>query len=439
MSKAGPYTVLALIITLPLVILSTLTPTVLAQSLTYTYRLDSSGVATVTIIATNLSGLYTYQLRLDRGVIPETVSIVNATTGEPVPTNLTGDVLTIYLMNMTSSVIITYTAVVGNLTAEGYVDAVVSPQGPSNIVLPNGAALLYFNGSPSITMKGSVIVLTYSTAGTYEVRYLLPPPPTTTTTTKPITTTTTTTATTTTTPTKTSTTPTTTKTTTTPKTTTASVTTTTCTTPSTTSTTTTSIKTTLTTSKTSITTATKTTLTTTTKAATHAVTSTKSMTTSLTTNKTITKSTTTPTKSITTTSPATSKSVTTTTTPKPSGPTIPTGLIAGVVAAIVAASIIASLIRRRGARSTQAASVPMEIVKEELDERDAEILKALKEESMNISALAKKLGLSKSVVWRRANKLSRLGLITKVEEGGKVVLRITDEGIRALEELFKGG
>lgn len=431
MSKARLHTVSALIIILLLVILSTLTSIVLAQSLTYTYRLDSSGVATVTIIATNLSGLYTYQLRLDKGVIPETVSVVNATTGEPVPTNLTGDVLTIYLMNMTSSVIITYTAVVGNLTAEGYVDAVVSPQGPSNIVLPNGAALLYFNGSPSITMKGLVIVLTYSTAGTYEVKYLLPPPPTTTTTTKPITTITTTTATTTTIPTKTLTTPTTTKTTTTPKTTTTSVTTTSRTTLLTTSTTTTPIKTTLTTSKTSITTVTKT-ATTATKVATHAVMTTKPMTTSLITSKPTTKS-------ITTTSPVTSKSVTTTTTLKPLGPTIPTGLIAGIIATIVAASIIVSLIRRRGTRSTQVASVPMEVVKEELDERDAEMLKALKEESMNISALAKKLGLSKSVVWRRANKLSRLGLIIKVEEGGKVILKITDEGIRALEELFKGG
>ncbi len=445
MDKIGLYIALILSIALPLIILSTLAPIVLAQSQTYTYRLDSSGVATVTVIATNLSGLYTYQLRLDKGVIPETVSVVNASTGDPVPINLTGNLLTIYLMNITSSVIITYTAVVGNLTTEGYVDAIVSPQGPSNIVLPNGAALLYFNGSPSIAMKGSVIVLTYSTAGTYEVKYLPPPPSTTTTTAKPVTTTITTsttsatvtsTTTTTTAPTKTSitvtkTTATTSKTTTVPTTTSIRTTSPVTTAPLT--------KTTVTTSKalpTTITTKTSTT----TKAVTHIVTtSTKPTTTSSlsVTSKTATKLTTTATTVKTIASPVTSKSVTTA--PKPSGPTIPTGLIAGVVAAIVVASIITSLIRRRGTRSTQAASVPMEVVKEELDERDAEILKALKEESMNISALAKKLGLSKSVVWRRANKLSRLGLITKIEEGGKVILKITDEGIRALEELFKGG
>ncbi len=428
-----------------------LTPSlVTAESLTYTYRLDTSGVATVTVIATNLSGLYTYTVLLDKGVIPETVSVINASNGEPVPTNLTGNKLTIYLMNMTSSVIITYTAVVGNLTTEGYVVAVVSPQGPANIVLPKGAALLYFNGSPSISMKGSVIVLSYSGAGTYEVKYLPPPPPTTTTTTTTTATVTkslTTTATATTTPTKSATSTTTTTTTSaTPVTTTATktVTTSTTTVTSKSATTTTSVSTTSPTTTKSLTTTSLSTTSTTKPLTTTLKTSTTSPTTTSTVAS-VSTGTTVRTKSAVVktskASPVTTKTTTTpstTTTPKPSGPAIPTGLIAGVVAAIVAASIIASLLRRRP-RTAQATSVPMEVIREELDERDAEILKALSEESMNISALAKKLGLSKSVVWRRANKLSRLGLISKVEEGGKVILKITNEGIKALDNILKGG
>ncbi len=71
---------------------------------------------------------------------------------------------------------------------------------------------------------------------------------------------------------------------------------------------------------------------------------------------------------------------------------------------------------------------------EELDERDYEILKALKESTETISSLARKLGLSKSVVWRRVQKLLRLGLISKEDKGGRTYLSITEEGLKRLGE-----
>ncbi len=69
-----------------------------------------------------------------------------------------------------------------------------------------------------------------------------------------------------------------------------------------------------------------------------------------------------------------------------------------------------------------------------LDERDITLLDLISKKETTISGLAKKAGLSKSVVWRRIRKLSNLGLIHREDVGAKTLLKITDSGLKALTD-----
>jgi len=113
-----------------------------------------------------------------------------------------------------------------------------------------------------------------------------------------------------------------------------------------------------------------------------------------------------------------------------------TWVYALIALAVVAVIVIIALKTRGGSRSGEAITVSAgELISaKELDERDYEILKALKGSTETISSLARKLGLSKSVVWRRVQKLVRLGLISKEDKGGRTYLSITEEGLRKLGE-----
>jgi len=73
------------------------------------------------------------------------------------------------------------------------------------------------------------------------------------------------------------------------------------------------------------------------------------------------------------------------------------------------------------------------ITTSEIDERDIEIMKALLEGKETISGLAKKLGISKSIVWRRTNKLAELGFIEKETRRGKTLLSLTEKGRKLIE------
>ena len=73
-------------------------------------------------------------------------------------------------------------------------------------------------------------------------------------------------------------------------------------------------------------------------------------------------------------------------------------------------------------------------VVENLDDRDRAILSAVAQAGKSISDLARELGLSKSVVWRRVNKLVDLGLLRRSQDGsGRVIIELTDKGREALK------
>ncbi len=392
-----------------LLILLTVSALSEAQTLvtgTYVYTLGTDGSADVNIIVSNVTGQATIYVKVDPGILPESLVAVDE-KGNIVPTSIVSStVVQAIPANQSTQLFIRYEAIVGEVSG-GLVKDIIAPGGPATIRLPAGAALLYFNGTPSsIKMVGNQIVIEYSSAGTYEIEFTLPPPPTTTASTA--TTSTTTTATTSTTPT-------------------SSTTTSTTTPPTTTSTRPTS--TTITTSVTSVTTA----------STPHSATSTSiTQTTVATTSRTATASTTITTVPTTATKTQQSTQISSSTATKTTQPSQGnmTWAYALIVIAIVTAIVVVIASRsRRASHSGSSAVGGGELIRaEELDERDYEILRTLKEGTETISSLARKLGLSKSVVWRRVQKLLRLGLISKEDKGGRTYLSITEEGLRRLGE-----
>ncbi len=101
-----------------------------------------------------------------------------------------------------------------------------------------------------------------------------------------------------------------------------------------------------------------------------------------------------------------------------------TWIVTGIV---IVVSLLLYLFYRRS-RSIEAI-----ISTSEIDERDIEIMKALLEGKETISGLAKKLGISKSIVWRRTNKLAELGFIEKETRRGKTLLSLTEKGRKLVE------
>lgn len=67
--------------------------------------------------------------------------------------------------------------------------------------------------------------------------------------------------------------------------------------------------------------------------------------------------------------------------------------------------------------------VELVVVEGPLDERDAEILEALRRRAMGVSEIARALGFSKSVVSRKVRRLVALGLVERVVVDGAPLYR----------------
>jgi len=99
------------------------------------------------------------------------------------------------------------------------------------------------------------------------------------------------------------------------------------------------------------------------------------------------------------------------------------GLVA-IAVAIVAFLLIKSLRKRPTITEPEVTSG--------LDDRDIAILSALVGGELSLSDLARKVGLNKSVVWRRVNRMMREGYLERRVVKGKTMYRLTEKGLRAI-------
>jgi len=98
--------------------------------------------------------------------------------------------------------------------------------------------------------------------------------------------------------------------------------------------------------------------------------------------------------------------------------------LAAVAATVVAFMLIKSLRKRPVITEPEVTSG--------LDDRDIAILSALVGGELSLSDLARKVGLNKSVVWRRVNRMMREGYLERRVVKGKTMYRLTEKGLRAV-------
>lgn len=176
MNKKKAITLMIVLMIFPLII--ALVSNAQQPSISYVYRLRDSGVASVTIIASELTGIIEYSIRVCEKVVNESLVAFDE-QGNIVLAVYNGTHITIYPMNTTDKVIIQYEAIVGHVTVEGLVQVNLTIWGPTTIVLPEGAGLIYFSGNPEVEVVGETIKLRYSEPGITLLEYI-PPIPTTT-------------------------------------------------------------------------------------------------------------------------------------------------------------------------------------------------------------------------------------------------------------------
>lgn len=283
-----------------------------SSDLKYTYILYPDGHADIKIVC-NVTGREFLELRLEKGYVSETI-IVFSDSKIPLPYTLEPDGRIIVNTSYLSNVTVEYEAIVGNVTAEVQVNVLINPLGPADVILPHNSALLYFTGSPQIatvsdpTGKQFYIVLSYSSAGAYELGFLMLP-------------------------------------------------------------------------------------------RTEAETS--------------------------TVMPGT----------QPSPPAGGAGMFNTLVLILVGVAAVALLgyfiMRRRLEKAPEIEP----LLEQGFDERDKAILRTLSKGEATLSELSKTIGLNKSVIWRRLERLRELGYVEKGYSRGKSIYRLTQKGLKTLREL----
>ena len=126
---------------------------------------------------------------------------------------------------------------------------------------------------------------------------------------------------------------------------------------------------------------------------------------------------------------------TSTPSPSPSQPTESAGIYNIFILLLVGlttAALLGYFIIRRGLKKTHEIEPLLEYG---FDERDKAILRALSSGEATLSDLSKSIGLNKSVIWRRLERLRELGYVEKGYSRGKSIYRLTQKGLKALKEL----
>ncbi len=295
--------------------------------------------------------------------------------GTPLYYNVSDGIATVYTYNLSRTAILEYLAVLGNVSNEVLVNVTIHPQAKASVFLPKGTAITYVSGNPDIEFMNGTIVLVYRCGGTYRIDYVIIPPS---------------------------------------------------------ATRTTSITTPQSSSVTHITSSTASTATRTPHSTVVSTPSTKTTGASPSGTET------------TTATPATHSSIPVTPSQKSSLHTSKSMQVpgpypyvwGGVAAACVAGAIAVAYASRKLRRGGGIGDVE---VTSGLDERDMMILESLSGGELSLSEIARRVGLNKSVVWRRVNRMMREGYLERRVVKGRTLYRLTVKGLKAVASGSEGG
>ncbi len=144
-----------------------------------TYRLRVDGTAAITAIVSCPEDTNYVNVSLEEGYVEGSVMAFTK-DGTPLYVEVKDYTAVIELFNLSETVILTYDAVVGNVSYEAVVDVKISPTSKSLVYLPHNSALVSASGDPEISAENNTIVLMYPAGGTYEITFMVLPPHTTT-------------------------------------------------------------------------------------------------------------------------------------------------------------------------------------------------------------------------------------------------------------------
>ncbi|MEM0373634.1 MAG: helix-turn-helix domain-containing protein [Sulfolobaceae archaeon] len=107
--------------------------------------------------------------------------------------------------------------------------------------------------------------------------------------------------------------------------------------------------------------------------------------------------------------------------------------IAGIVLSITTTSfIVYQLLTSRSRVRVSESDVS---IGDELDERDIQVMKSLKNGASNITKLAEETNIPRTTVYRRLRRLIKLGYVSEIREKNKVMYVLTDKGKEFIEKM----
>ena len=146
---------------------------------TTSYRLLLDGSAIITVVVTPPSNEDVIAVPLEKGYVDGSV-VAFSKEGVPLIVNTSDGIAYVDVYNTTELVIITYEAVLGNVSDEGIIKVQINPLSKAVVYLPQDTALISASGNPDISAENDTILLVYASGGNYTIELFIVPPVTTT-------------------------------------------------------------------------------------------------------------------------------------------------------------------------------------------------------------------------------------------------------------------
>jgi len=145
---------------------------------TTSYRLLLDGSAIITVVVTPPSNEDVIAVPLEKEYVDGSV-VAFSKEGVPLIVNTSDGMAYVDVYNTTELVIITYEAVLGNVSDEGIIKVQINPLSKAVVYLPQDTALISASGNPDISAENDTILLVYASGGNYTIELFMIPPVTT--------------------------------------------------------------------------------------------------------------------------------------------------------------------------------------------------------------------------------------------------------------------
>ena len=139
------------------------------------YKLYIDGTASVTLFIKVPLNADAVNVSIEPGYIDGS-ALALTPEGTPLYVDIAGSIARIEVYNLTSKIIFTYNAFLGNVSGNTIVVDTIHLGSKGLVILPKEAALVNASGNPQVSLSNGSISLIYSSPGTYKVVFAVLPP-----------------------------------------------------------------------------------------------------------------------------------------------------------------------------------------------------------------------------------------------------------------------